>query len=63
MRKIVARGIEVGGGWKNVTIVYSHVSTSALAYSSLYAIKSKEMEAFDWLKRVGTVPSCLIHVK
>ena len=38
-------------------IVYIHVSTSVFVYSSLYAIYSKEMEAFDWLKRVGTVPS------
>ena len=47
MREIVARGVEVGG-----------VSTSVLTYSSLYAILSKEMETFDWLKWVGTVPSC-----
>ena len=38
MRKIFARGVEVGGMRKSVTIVYNHVSKSALAYNSLYAI-------------------------
>ena len=44
-----------GLGGKTLFNVYSDVCPH-IYNSSLYAIKSKEMEAFDWLKQVGTVP-------
>ena len=50
MRTIVAMGVGNRGlVEKRDFIVYNHVSTSVLANSSLYAILSQEMEAFDWL--------------
>ena len=38
-----------GVGGKNNSIVFYNISTSLLSVSSRYAIRSKEMDASDWL--------------